>query len=47
MKYVVRVLFMGMMSEPKEFATLFEAEREARELRKLPGLVPIVEEVEE
>lgn len=46
-KYTVKVLFMGMWSEPKEFDTREDAEREVREIRRLPGLVPLLEEMDE
>jgi hypothetical protein len=44
MKYVVRVLCLGLLSQPKEFETEAEAEQYAAEMRRIPGMVPIVEE---
>lgn len=46
MKYVVRVLCLGMLSQPKEFETSEEADRYAAEMRRIPGMVPLVEEVQ-
>lgn len=46
MKYVVRVLCLGMLSQPKEFDTRAEADAYASEMRRIPGMVPLVEEVE-
>lgn len=46
MKYVVRVLCLGMLSQPKEFETPEEADRYAAEMRRIPGMVPLVEEVQ-
>jgi hypothetical protein len=45
-KYVVRVLCLGMLSQPKEFDTEEEAEQYAKETRRIPGMVPLVEEAE-
>lgn len=44
MKYVVRVLCLGMLSQPKEFETAEEADAYAAEMRRIPGMVPLVEE---
>lgn len=46
MKYVVRVLCLGMLSQPREFDSKEEAEAWARETRRIPGMVPLVEEVD-
>jgi hypothetical protein len=45
-KYVVRILCVGLLSEPKEFETEAEADQYAAEMRRIPGMVPIVEERE-
>jgi hypothetical protein len=42
--YVVRVLFAGMLSRPQEFETEAEADAYAAEMRRIPGMVPLVEE---
>lgn len=47
MKYIVRVLCLGMLSQPKEFATEAEAEKYAAEMRSIPGMVSLIEEVPE
>lgn len=44
--YQVKVLCLGMFSEPHRFETEAEAEAFAAEARRIPGMVPIVEEVE-
>ncbi|MEW2498396.1 hypothetical protein AB0942_33420 [Streptomyces nodosus] len=46
MKYVVRVLCLGMLSQPKEFDSEAEADAYAAEMRRIPGMVPLVEEAE-
>jgi hypothetical protein len=46
-KYAVRVMCLGMMSQPREFDTEAEADQYAAETRRIPGMVPIVEEVAE
>lgn len=46
MKYVVRVLCLGMLSQPKEFDTQAEAEQYAADMRRIPGMIPLVEAVE-
>lgn len=46
MKYQVKVWCLGMFSEPREFATEAEAEAYAAEMRRIPGMVPIIEEIE-
>lgn len=44
MTYIVRVLCLGMLSQPKEFETEAEADAYAAEMRQIPGMVPLVEE---
>lgn len=43
--FQVRVLCLGLMSEPHTFETEAEAEAYAAEMRRIPGMLPIVEEV--
>lgn len=43
MKYIVRVLCLGMLSQPKEFDSEEEADAFAAEMRRIPGMVPLVE----
>lgn len=45
-KYIVRVICMGMASRPHEFDSEAEADKFAAEMRRIPGMVPIVESVE-
>jgi hypothetical protein len=45
-KYIVRVLCLGMLSQPKEFDSAEEADSYAAEMRRIPGMVPLVEEAE-
>lgn len=45
MKYRVKVLCLGMLSEPHDFATEAEAEKFAAETRRIPGMIPIIEEM--
>lgn len=47
MKYRVRALCMGLTSEPSEFDTAEEADKYARAIRSIPGMVVFVEEVDE
>lgn len=46
MKWQVKVLCLGMISEPHKFATEKEADAFAAEMRRIPGMIPIVEEIE-
>lgn len=46
MKWEVRVLCLGMFAEPKQFATEAEARAFAANVRRIPGMVPFVEEIE-
>lgn len=43
--FQVKVLCLGMFSEPRKFATEAEAEAFASRTRRIPGMVPVVEEV--
>lgn len=45
MKYQVKVLCLGLFSEPKKFETEAEAEKFAAEMQRIPGMVPLVEEL--
>jgi hypothetical protein len=45
-KYIVRVMCLGLLSQPKEFETQEEADKYAAEMRRIPGMVPLVEEAE-
>ncbi|ONK10339.1 hypothetical protein [Streptomyces sp. MP131-18] len=47
MKYRVKIYCFGMVAEnPKEFDTEEAAEQYAAEMQRIPGFIPIVEEVE-
>lgn len=46
MRFQVRVMCLGMFSEPKKFKTEAEADAYAAEMRRIPGMVPFVEEVD-
>lgn len=46
MKFQVKVLYLGMLSKAHEFATEAQAEDFAAEMRRIPGMVPIVEEID-
>lgn len=46
MRWQVRVMCLGMFSAPKKFATEAEAGAYAAEMRRIPGMVPFVEEIE-
>lgn len=41
--FQVKVLCLGMLSEPHEFETEAEAEAFAAEMRRIPGMVPIID----
>lgn len=43
-RHAVRVLCLGLLSQPEEFETLEEAEQYAAEMRRIPGMVPLIEE---
>ncbi|MFB7858919.1 hypothetical protein [Rhodococcus qingshengii] len=43
MKWKVQTLCLGMRSEPSWYATEEEAREEAREIRRIPGMLPLVE----
>lgn len=45
--YQVRMLLTGMLSTPEKFETAEEADEYARAMRCFPGMVPLVEEVDE
>lgn len=47
MKYRVRALCMGLTSRPMEFETVEEANEYAVDIRRIPGMVVFVEEVDE
>lgn len=46
MRWQVRVMCLGMLSEPHKFKTEAEADAFAAEMRRIPGMVPLVEEIE-
>lgn len=43
MKWKVQTLCLGMRSEPSWYATEEEAREEEREIRRIPGMIPLVE----
>lgn len=46
MSWQVRVLSLGMLSTPHFFKTEEEADKFAADMRRIPGMIPIVEEAE-
>lgn len=42
--FQVKVLCLGMMSEAHKFETEVEAEAFAAEMRRIPGMIPLIEE---
>lgn len=46
MRWQVRVMCLGMFSEPKKFATEAAAVAYAAEIRRIPGMISFVEEIE-
>jgi hypothetical protein len=42
--YQVKVFCLGMLSEAHEFDTEAEAEKFAADMRRIPGMLPIIEE---
>lgn len=46
MIYRVKVFCLGMMSTPREFDTEEAAEAYAADMRRIPGMVPLIEAVE-